>query len=184
MRSKILLLITLLLILILSYGYWHVSTYGWLNISLYDISDKNRKYQQIRSAEILLLDSGGNVLAEGKSDSRHGVVHLSHPEVGFCVEAESQAPFSKDARQNWYDCYEKQSKWLIKWVRSVKYMDLEFDECFLKKIPVSVSESKNDWWLWWVPHPHIGGKPSTYFSINIQVDGINCKELNSGRPHA
>ena len=126
----------------------------------------------------MLMDSGGNVLAEGKSDSRHGVVYLSHPEVGFCVEEESRAFISKENRKKWYDCYEKQSKWLMGWVKSVKYMELAFDKCHLKKIPVSVSESKGDWWLWWVPHPHIGGKPSTYFNIGISVDGANCRRLN------
>jgi len=178
MRNKILVLMTLLFILILGYGYWHVSTFGWLYISLYDISDTNRKYQLIRDAKIVILDSNGNMLAEGKSDSRHGVVYLSHPEVGYCVEEESLASFSKDNRQNWYDCHEKQSKWIVKWVRNIKYMDLEFDQCFLKKIPVSVSESKGDWWLWWIPHPHIGGKPFSYFSINIQVDGAKCNALD------
>ncbi len=178
MRNKLVALLILLFGLLLGYGYWHVSTYGWLYISLYDISGKNRKFTQIKDAKILLLNSDGDVLAEGKSDSRHGVVYLSHPEVGFCIEEESQAPFFKEDRQKWYDCYEKQSKWFVEWVRSVKYMDLEFNKCLLKKIPVSISESKDDWWLWWIPHPHIGGKPITYFNINIQVDGANCKVLN------
>ena len=178
MRIKILAIATLLFLLILGYGYWHVSTFGWLYVSLYDISEKERKYQPIRDARILLLSSDGNILAEGKSDSRNGVVYFSHPEAGFCVEEESLASFSKKNRKKWYECYEKQSKWIVEWVRSVQYMDLEFDKCLLKKIPISVTESKGDWWLWWIPHPHIGGKPTTYFSITIQVDGGDCKVLN------
>ncbi len=175
MLKKILALTAVLMIFIMGYGYWRVSNYGWLYLSLRDVSGQERKYQLIKNAKIILLDSDGNVLAEGKSDSRHGVVYMSHPEVGFCVEEESRVPFSKEDRQNWYDCYENQAKWVVEWVRSVKYMDIEFDKCLLKKIPVSVSESRNDWWLWWVPHPHIGGKPSTYFSINVQVDSANCE---------
>jgi hypothetical protein len=178
MLGKILALIVLFFILIFGYGYWHVSSYGWLYISLYDMAEKDRKYEQIKKAKILLLDYNGNVLARGKSDSRNGVVYLSHPEVGFCVEEESKAPFSKKDRQNWYDCYEKQAKWCIDWARNVKYIDLAFDKCIMKRIPVTVSESKDDWWLWWVPHPHIGGKPSTYFSINIQVDSSNCTRVS------
>jgi hypothetical protein len=177
MRRKILVLTAFLLVLIPGYGYWRASTYGWLYISLYDISNNDRKYTQIKDAKILFLNSQGNILAEGKSDSRHGVVYFSHPEVGFCVEEEARAPFSREDRQKWYDCYEKQSKWFIEWARSVYYMDLEFDNCRLKNIPVSVSESKDDWWLWWIPHPHIGGKPHTYFSINTQVDSTDCKAV-------
>ena len=175
MFKKTLVLTALIIISIMGYGYWHVSAYGWLNLSLRDISGQERQYRLIKNAKIMFLGSEGNILAEGKSDNRIGVVYLSHPEVGFCVEEESRAPFSKDDRQNWYDCYEKQAKWVVQWIRDVKYIDLEFDTCQLKKIPVTVTESKNDWWLWWVPHPHIGGKPSTYFSINIQVDRENCK---------
>ena len=28
--------------------------------------------------------------------------------------------------------------------------------------------------MWWVPLRHIGGKPFTYFSLSISVDGANC----------
>ncbi len=175
MRNRIIALTILLVIAILGYGYWRVSSYGWFYISIYDISDNDKKYQNIKDAKIQLLGSEGNVLAEGRSDSRHGVVYLSHPEVGFCVEEQSRVPYSKDNRQEWYDCYEMQSKWIVGWAGDVKYMDLEFDKCLLMKIPVTVSESKGDWTLWWVPHPHIGGKPSTYFSISIQVDSAKCK---------
>ena len=177
MIKKIVVLTTALIILVLSYGYWRVSTYGWLYLSVRDFSGSGHNYQPIKDAKVILLGSDGNELAEGKSDRRHGVVYLSHPEVGFCVEEESLAPFSKGARQDWYDCYEKQAKWVVKWAGKIQYVDLEFNECQLKKIPVTVSESKNDWWLWWVPHPHIGGKPSTSFTINIYVDGDKCKVM-------
>ena len=175
MFKKIAAIAATLTILLMAYGFWRVSTYGWLYLSIQDVSGQEKKYQLIKDAKIMLLDSNGNVLAEGKSDSRHGVVYLYHSEAGFCVEEESRASFSKDDRQDWYNCYEKQAKWVVEWVRKVKYVDLEFDNCHLKRVPVSVSESKNDWWLWWVPHPHIGGKPSTYFNIDIFVDRVNCK---------
>jgi hypothetical protein len=175
MFKKILFVITILICFIMGYGYWHVSTYGWLHISIRDTSGQEQKYKLIKNAEIVLRDLNGNVLAEGKSDNQIGVVYLFHPEFGSCVEVEKQAPFSKEARQEWYVCYEKKAKWIVKWARNVKFMNIKFDNCFLKKIPVSVSESKDDWWLWWIPLPHIGGKPSSYFNINVHVDGANCK---------
>jgi len=138
------------------------------------ISGEKRMYQLIRSAKIQFLDNDGVTLAEGKSDNRHGTVYVYHPEVGYCVEEESKTPYSSKDRHMWYDCYDKQSKWIINWIRNVKYVDVEFETCVLKKIPVSVSESKGDWWLWWVPHPHIGGKPSTYFRITIEIDKDKC----------
>lgn len=125
------------------YGYWRVSTFGWLYLSLHDVSVQEGKYQLIKDAKIMLLDSDGNVLAKGKSDSRHGVTYLSHPEVGFCVEEESRAPFSEVVRQKLYDCYEKQAKWVVEWARNIKYVDLKCDICHWKKNPrVSIRVEK------------------------------------------
>lgn len=60
-------------------------------------------------------------------------------------------------------------------VRDVNTIDLKFGNCQLERIPVKIKESKGDWWLWWVPHPHIGGRPYTRFTMSIQVDGNECK---------
>ena len=52
--------------------------------------------------------------------------------------------------------------------------DVKFAQCELKGVPAISQKSNGDWWLWWVPLPHIGGKPLTYYSMFIHVDGINC----------
>ena len=168
--------IAAVMIVVLTYGFWHVSTNGWLTVSIRDVAEQT--YESIKDAEIAFLDLDGNLLAEGESFGQYGVVYLKHPEIGFCVEKESRAPYSKDDREKWHTCYEKQVKWIIGWVGKVKYVDLKFDECRLKRIPVSVVESKESWWVWWVPLPHIGGKPITNFYLNIRVDRANCTVKN------
>ena len=47
------------------------------------------------------------------------------------------------------------------------------------RLPVTSHKSNGDWWLWWVPLPHIGGKPLTYYSLSIYVDGTNCAAVVS-----
>jgi hypothetical protein len=172
MMKTIIAVIGLAISIVLAYGFWYVSTHGWLNMQIRDISEQN--YQTVKDAEITFRDSDGNVFAEGKSDHIYGVVYLKHPEAGYCVEQESQTPYSQKDRERWRTCYEKQSKWIIGWAGKVKYVDLKFDACSLKQVPVSVVASKGDWWLWWVPLPHQGGKPVTSFYINIRVDRPNC----------
>ncbi len=161
------------IVIVLAFGFWHVSTHGWLDMQIRDIAEHG--YQTVKDAEITFLDSDGNILAAGKSDHVYGVVYLKHPEAGYCVEEESMAPYSERDRERWYACFNKQARWIVGWAGKVRYVDLKFDECSIKRVPVSVVESKGDWWLWWLPLPHMGGKPVTYFSINIRVDGPNCK---------
>ena len=176
LRIRVAIAVTAVVIAVLAYGFWHVSTYGWLSVSLWDVTGGG--YESIKDARLIFRDSGGSVLAEGRSDPVHGVVYLNHPEVGFCAEEESRAPYSKDDRERWYACYENQAKWIVGWAGKIKYVDLEFDGCSLKRIPVSVVESKESWWVWWVPLPHGGGKPITNFYINIRVDRANCAVKN------
>jgi hypothetical protein len=163
--------------LILGYGYWQVSSHGWLYVSLYDMSRKD-DYGRIKNARMVFVDSEGKVLAQGKSDDRYGVVHVAHPEEGYCTEREQNAPFSREARQAWQKCFDRQSTWLMDWVRDVRYVELKFGDCRLDRIPVQVGENKGDWWLWWVPHPHIGGRPIASFNLSLKVNGADCKSIS------
>ncbi|MCU7835441.1 MAG: hypothetical protein KZQ83_09310 [gamma proteobacterium symbiont of Taylorina sp.] len=46
----------------------------------------------------------------------------------------------------------------------------------IKKIPITISEynSVSEWLLWWVPLPHIGGKPYSYFRASIDLEQYDC----------
>lgn len=156
-----------------------MSTHGWLYISLngLGLAEKGPKYHYIKNARIALFNRDGNLLANGKSDSSYGVVFLAHPKLGYCVEEASKTTDTTATKQSWYDCYKEQSKWLMDWVRQADYMDVVFGRCHLQQIPIDISESTDVWWLWWIPHPHIGGKPITYFNMSLYFDVVNCLEL-------
>lgn len=64
--------------------------------------------------------------------------------------------------------------WLIGWAGKISSANVKFASCDLKSVPVTLHKSQEDWWLWWVPLPHIGGKPLTYFNLSIRVDGSTC----------
>ena len=57
----------LLIVVVLSYGYWRVISYGWFYISLYEVTEKGKRYHTIKDANIKLLDKSGKLLAEGGS---------------------------------------------------------------------------------------------------------------------
>lgn len=157
---RVLFVLGIIAALILGYGYYHAATHGWLYITLTDNSVK---------------PYGGNVRdAELRLDHKFGVVRLIHPEAGDCSEAEQSASVSPEARDQWQKCFQTLSTWLVDWAGQIRSADIKFANCDLKAIPVTAHETRQDWWLWWVPLPHIGGKPLTYFSMSINIDGANC----------
>jgi hypothetical protein len=158
--------------IILGYGYYHAATHGWLYIDLLDTSVKPYG-RNIRDAEIRLLDSEGKLLARGKSD-QYGVVQLIHPEAGECDDAGRAASSSLAARQEWPQCFEAISTWIVRWADRIRFVDGKFAACDLRAVPVTVHKSRPEWWLWWVPLPHVGGKPLTYFSLSVPVNRANC----------
>lgn len=174
---RIVLSVLVVVAAILGYGYWHAKTHGALNVSMYDLSAK-QTFALLKDASVVMMDESGAVLARGTSDSRYGTVYLSHPEVGSCYEAERQAFHSSEGMNIWQTCFRQQATWVMQWVRQVRYVDVHWQNCSLEHIPVSVEEYSADWWMWWVPLPHIGGKPYTYFGLTVRLDPTACRVLN------
>ncbi len=173
---KIVLIILSLFSVILGYGYWFTKTHGYLEISIYDASSDN-SFNLLKGSEVVLRDKDSTILATGKSDSKVGAVYLSHPEVGSCYEAEHKAAYSSDVRNAWQRCFNTHSTWLVDWVRSVQSIDVHINDCRIEKIPVKVEEYIEDWWMWWIPLPHVGGMTYTYFRIRLSIDPISCRLL-------
>jgi hypothetical protein len=170
---RTLLALIIIAALVLGYGYYHAAIHGSLYISLMDTSVKPYG-GNIRDAELRLLDGEGKLLAVAKSDHKFGVVRLIHPDAGDCSAAEQSASISSEARDQWRKCFQTLSTWLVDWAGQVRSADVKFARCDLKAVPVTSHVTSGDWWLWWVPLPHIGGKPLTYFSMSINVDGESC----------
>ena len=175
---RTLLVVATIAVLILGYGHYHAATHGWLHISLMDTSAKPYA-GNIHNAELRLLDGDAKPLANAKSDEKYGVVRLIHPESGDCSAEERSASASPAARDQWQKCFQTLSTWLVSWAGHIRSADVKFANCDLKAIPVIVHASRQEWWLWWVPLPHIGGKPLTYFSLSINIDGANCSANRS-----
>lgn len=44
---------------------------------------------------------------------------------------------------------------------------VSFDACTIERVPVQVEESRDRWWLWWVPTPHLDNSASTQFELTV-----------------
>ena len=151
---------------VLAYGYWHASSHASFYVTL-EFEAGERKASAPR---VTFLDAEGTVLAVALRDEQYNFLHLIHPEYGDCHEAEGKAPFSKDARTAWQECFEHQSTWVAGWIEEVAEVNVEYDGCRISNHPIAVSGPHSDWYFWWIPHPHIGGKPYSYYSAAIAAD--------------
>jgi hypothetical protein len=174
MRTAFLLLGTLIVV-VLGWGYWHASTHGTLDVSVNDISLKNdrQSYGRVLSADLIFTDTTGTILAKGRAEKPLGIVSIPHPEIGDCRREEREGGLTA-----WQQCFETQSRWFVTWVRRVRYASVTLRNCRIDHVPVSIDETKYDWWLWWVPAREIGGAPYTYFKLTLWVDSDTCRPAN------
>ncbi|MCU7833934.1 MAG: hypothetical protein KZQ83_01685 [gamma proteobacterium symbiont of Taylorina sp.] len=156
---------------VLSYGYWHSITHGSIYIDLkYKASVKEKFLSKI---DVSFLDVAGKVLAKGISNKNYHYIELIQPVIGNCHDL-VRSGSNKETRKLWYDCYEKQSTWMMTWIKDVSQIVVSHENCSSKKVPIIFSGSNSEWLLWWVPHPHIGGKPYSYFRASIDLEKHDC----------
>jgi hypothetical protein len=150
---------------VLAYGYWFGVNHGSLYITVMDASDREHP-RDVRPVQLTFQDGNGTVLAQAES-KQSGAIFVSSPAMYSCDETAE--------REEWARCFERQSTWLPTWVRRVRFADVVSDSCRIQRMPVSLSEHPDTWWLWWVPLRHIGGKPYTSFSFFIQFTRNACE---------
>ena len=164
-----------IVLLVLGYGYWQASTHAHLSLYLYDVSAKERE-GRVLDAQLHFFDETGQLLAEGKTDGRLGILSLHHPTMGYCDEVERQAPFSTDAQQRWRQCFEGQTHWQSSWVPRVQVVSLRVGSCELTRLPVALTFYE-DWWLWWLPVPHINGDLYRSYSATLRLNSHACTQV-------
>jgi hypothetical protein len=157
-------------IIVLAYGYWHSITHG---SALIDLTFEGEDQKLLSKAEVLFMDADGNVLATGVRDEKHNYIHLIHPAVGDCHEA-VKGVSSKASRKLWQECFKEQSVWIPEWIKRVRQAQVKHESCLSKKVPVVISHYNSEWLLWWVPLPHVGGIPYSYFRSSIVLEKNDC----------
>ena len=160
----------------LAYGYWRATIRAYINMTVVAAEAGSEAV----GAELTVRDAGGHVLAQGRSDSRFGFVRFAHPTAGSCEDEENTAASSLEARARWQECNSGKFRWQSEWAPRARLLDIRFEECRLTGIPLELRRRRDEWWLWWVPLPHIGGDPLTEFSARIAVRREPCGARVSG----
>jgi hypothetical protein len=156
---------------VLGYGFWHQRTHATLSISVRDASQP-RAYRTLPQVRLRLLDAHGRELAQAGSGD-DGIVALTAPQEFSCRAIERRASASAEARAAWQRCFDAQSRFIAVWIERLDATDVAVGRCRLRA-KLRVDRSGDDWWLWWVPLPHVGGTPYRHYSVNLTVDEADC----------
>jgi hypothetical protein len=108
------------------------------------------------------------------SDKNYETVHLINSDGKNCNNIIK--PYSKEGNKRWRKCFNNQATWIPKWITRVSQVQVKHEKCQSKIIPVVVLEHNSEWLLWWVPLPHVGGTPYSYFRIDITIEEKYCNK--------
>jgi len=163
--------------LVLGYGYWRA--WSRANVSML-VVDPSQGRNSASVVELGVRDAAGALLAEGRSDARFGSVSFIHPQHGSCEDEEKSAMASAEGRARWDACIGEKFRWQAGWAPRVALLEVRFAQCRVADVPLTLRQRRDDWWLWWVPLPHVGGDPLTNFSAKVLVNSATCEARTAG----
>jgi len=164
---------------VLGYGYWRAWSRANIMMIIADAS-QGQGAAPAFVAELIVRDAGGTLLAQGRSNERFGTVSFIHPQHGSCEDEEKSALASAEGRARWATCIGAKFRWQAQWAPRAAKLDIRFAQCRVADIPLALRQRRDDWWLWWVPLPHVGGDPLTDFSAKVLVNAATCQARAAG----
>lgn len=158
----------------LAYGAWRAHTHAsvWLNVNDHAGRTANRLWVGVTDGRVMFRDATGRVLAEAALEPPQGLPRWTGPE-GEAVDCRPQ--LDRDA---WQACYARQSRWMARWAPQVLDARVTVGRCVVDRVPVA-RRSSTDWWLWWVPLPHVGGTPSGHHTLELHLDSARCSAASA-----
>ena len=163
----------LVIVVTLARGYAFVKSHGSIGVYATDVSDTTHRNRVIPLV-VTFLDASGTTLARMTADTATGVLYVTEPTEYACRAVEVKAATDADARRDWTRCFDRESRWVMTWVRRARFVDVDAPPCSLHRTPFKASETTDAWWLWWLPLRHVGGDPYTYVSVDLRFDRSHC----------
>lgn len=175
---KVLLASAAVCTLVLAWGYWYSLDHVSLNLRVDDYSLKSQRqaYGVPHGVTLTLRDKSHVELAVARSVEPLGYILAVHPnaDIGNCEHRGIRASSGNGSQDDYSACYEQYSAWSATWAPRVHSADVSVGSCKLREAPVIIHMTNNEWMLWWVPLPHVGGLPRRYFEFAVAVDSRAC----------
>jgi len=153
---------------VLGYGAWRAHTHAdvWLQVKDHAGRTPQRLWREATQARLLLRDAHGRSLVEATLEPPHGLPRYTGP-AGAAVDCPAALGPA------WHTCWQRQSRWIAQWAPRVVDARVDLGACVIEQVPV-VRRVDGDWWLWWLPLPHVGGSPVSHYGIDLHVDSARC----------
>lgn len=165
-------------LLVTAWGYWHSVHHAALSIRVHDhaLATPRQTYDAPRDVALTFRGKAGIALATAHSIEPHGLILAVHPDagIGTCRHRGGNSASSHSSRSGYAECFEQHSTWVASWAPLVHDADVLVGLCELRHVPVEARVTSTQWWLWWFPHPHIGGIPYRYVELTIAIDSRAC----------
>ncbi len=163
----------------LGWGWWHARTHASVHVAINDVALKTSQllWADLKSGTLVLHDKAGVALAHGRVTAPLGIVEFTDAAAGDCGRFERQTPNDAAARAGWQTCYEGLSRWQAGWAGAVATASVSTPPCNIAQVPVRVRRD-SDWWLWWVPLPHVGGTPYAHYTFTLFIDSASCAAVS------
>jgi len=137
-------------VLVLAWGYWYSLNHASLQLRVDDYAQKSERqaYGAPHGVTLTLRDHANVPLAVGRSVEPLGYILAVHPsaDIGNCEHRGIRPSPGNGSQGDYSACYKQYSAW----------------------------SANNEWLLWWVPLPHVGGLPRQYFEFAVAIDSGAC----------
>jgi len=168
--AKLFLAAVVVMACVLGLGYWHAATHASLSLRVedYGLQTDRQLYGTPHGVTLAFYGATNEFLASAHSIEPAGYILAIHPDpdIGDCSQYEN-------AREKYANCFTAHSTWASHWAPRVRTATVNSGACVLEKLPVRVYSSA-EWWLWWVPLPHVGGVPRRYFDLAVKLNIRSC----------
>ena len=175
---KFLFAATGVIVIALAWGYWHSQTHASLSLRVddYGLKTETAAYGTPHAVTVRFLGPANEELAIARSVEPIGYILAIHPrnDIANCEHRGIRSPAGQASQSDYADCYAELSAWTSQWALLVRRAHVTVGTCEVRDLPVSIYSSNADWWLWWVPLPHVGGVPRRYFEFAVKIDSRAC----------
>jgi hypothetical protein len=177
-RTKLALVLIAAGALVPAWGYWYSLKHASLHLRVddYSLQSSTQSYGVPHNVTLTLRDESNAQLAIARSVEPLGYILAVHPnsDIGNCEHREMDTATTQEYQRNYAACYEQYSAWSATWASRVHSADITVRPCEMRGVPVTVHLSSNEWLLWWVPLPHVGGLPRQHFEFSVAIDSRAC----------
>ena len=166
--------------LVPAWGYWYSLKHASLNLRVddYSLQSSTQSYGAPHNVTLTLRDQSNAQLAFARSVEPLGYILAMHPDsdIGNCEQPIGTAS-TLEYQRNYAACYAQYSAWSATWASRVHSADITVGLCEMHGVPVTVHQSNDEWLLWWVPLPHVGGLPRQHFDFSVAIDSRACAPI-------